>query len=229
MRIVAGTVRYEDGIKTVAGDQYSPTRRVAVELNFSLDAADANGSTDPAIQAVLDKAQAFVNGKLGIKGPTAAAMTAVASLGTKAVPTPATDAAKPKRAPKVTPPSDELTPSTGKTKDDLAREAGADAKIEGKNEDALVLSAEAAKPAAKDPDDLSDLTATSEAPKISDAELNDACQKTMQKITTPENPGGPRIRAVIGKYMPEGAAQALQKVPQDKRAEFLQALEALTK
>jgi hypothetical protein len=66
MQILGGVVRYEDGVKNTVGDQFSPTRKVAVELNFTLDATDANGSTDPAIQLVLDKAEAFVNSKLGI-------------------------------------------------------------------------------------------------------------------------------------------------------------------
>lgn len=212
MQILGGVVRYEDGIKTVQGDQYSPTRKVAVELNFTLDAMDANGSSDPAIQLVLDKAEAFVNGKLGIARKTVTAVTTVKPEEPKpeVKPDPKPRAPRAPAAPK----PDELV-----TKDDLAKAAGVDKKINGKNEDALELSA-------KPKDDISDILAPTEKP-ISDADLNDAAQKTMARISTPENPGGPRIRAEIAKFLPEGAQPALVKVPQDKRAALLTAWKEL--
>jgi hypothetical protein len=224
MQILGGVVRYEDGIKTTAGDQFSPTRKVAVELNFTLDATDANGSTDPAIQQVLDKAEAFVNSKLGIVTKTLTAKVAVPAKELKDT----TPEQKPK-APKVKAPE--------KTKADLEREAGLTGPLPGKeapktapDPDELTTSAEVSAPAtpAADPNDISDLLAGTEAVKpITDADLNDLAQKTMQRINKPENPGGPRIREMIKGYLPEGAQPVMAKIPADKRHEFKEKLDAL--
>lgn len=61
--IIGGTVRYEDGVRPVASDQYAPSRKFAVELQFE---------GDVAIQAA-NQAIALVNERLGITAPTRAA------------------------------------------------------------------------------------------------------------------------------------------------------------
>ncbi len=225
MQIIGGIVSHEDGVKTIAGDQFSPTRKVRVELNFSLD----KGEGDDAIAAVLDKAQAFVNGKLGLAVPTAAAKT-VAAPAPKAVQAEALAptvndkerlaqaagvvATTPKRGPgrpKATAPvadPDELVPST----------PIADA-MHAENEKAQALN-----------DDISDLIGDDKPKEITDADLNHAIQQKMQEITSPENPGGPRIRKLTAEYIGDGTKQPhVRHVPQEKRAAFLKALEALKK
>lgn len=224
MQILGGVVRYEDGVKNTVGDQFSPTRKVAVELNFTLDATDANGSTDPAIQLVLDKAEAFVNSKLGIVAKT---LTAKVVIPGEVVKPKADEPKTPKKAPKV----------AEKTKADLEREAGLTGPMPGKeapktapDPDELTTSAEVSAPTEPtpqaDPNDISDLLGETAKP-ITDADLNDLAQKTMQRINKPENPGGPRIREMIKGYLPEGAQPVMAKIPADKRAEFKEKLDAL--
>jgi hypothetical protein len=226
MQILGGVVRYEDGVKNTVGDQFSPTRKVAVELNFTLDATDANGSTDPAIQLVLDKAEAFVNSKLGIVTKTLT--------GRVAVTTPA-ETNKPKADEPKTPKAPKAPKAPEKTKADLEREAGLTGPLPGKeapktapDPDELTTSAEVSAPVtpAADPNDISDLMGEAVKP-ITDADLNDLAQKTMQRINKPENPGGPRIREMIKGYLPEGAQPVMAKIPADKRAEFKEKLDAL--
>jgi hypothetical protein len=241
MQILGGVVRYEDGIKTTAGDQFSPTRKVAVELNFTLDATDANGSTDPAIHQVLDKAEAFVNSKLGIVTKTLTRagevkVTAKEPVIERQGYNPEThEVVDGKIVPKKKAPRVPKTPE--RTKADLEREAGLTGPMPGKeapktapDPDELTTSAEVSAPAtpAADPNDISDLLAGTEAAKpITDADLNDLAQKTMQRINKPENPGGPRIREMIKGYLPEGSQPVMAKIPADKRHEFKEKLDAL--
>jgi hypothetical protein len=224
MQILGGVVRYEDGVKNTVGDQFSPTRKVAVELNFTLDATDANGSTDPAIQLVLDKAEAFVNSKLGIVTKTLTAKVIIPG-----------EVVKPKAEEPKTPKAPKAPKAPEKTKADLEREAGLTGPLPGKeapktalDPDELTTSAEVSAPVtpAADPNDISDLMGETAKP-ITDADLNDLAQKTMQRINKPENPGGPRIREMIKGYLPEGAQPVMAKIPADKRAEFKEKLDAL--
>jgi len=74
MTIIGGTVRYEDGVRPVVSDQYAPSRKFAVELQFE---------GDVAIQAA-NQAIALVNERLGITAPTRAAkLSANAEDGTR--------------------------------------------------------------------------------------------------------------------------------------------------
>jgi hypothetical protein len=223
MKIIGGIVAYEDGVKTVPGDQFSPTRKVRVELNFSLDDGE---DADKSVTAVLGKAQAFVNGKLNLSTATAAVTSSVQTTEGKPPRAPRASTKKPDAAAAQTD-LEELTgapaASGGKTKADL--EAEMLAKAGGKQP-------EAAKPAA-DPDDLSSLMgeqAAAPAKEITDADLNHAVQETNGKINTPENPGGPRIRKLVSQFIPDPTKQPILKdIPQDKRAAFLAELAKLTK
>lgn len=209
VKIIGGIVSYEDGIKTVAGDQFSPTRKVRVELNFSLDDGDEDR---PYVLSVMNTAQSLVQEKLGISGPTAAATRAVEHK-PEAV---KAETQKPPRAPgrpkaEPKPSSDELTTSaeTAKpaTKADLAAAAGLPAD-----------------------DGIADLLGESPKPakEITDADMNDAAQRANAKINTAENPAGPRIRELAKKFIPDPTKPpVLREIPQDKRAEFLKQLAEL--
>ncbi len=204
MRIIGGVVAYEDGIKTVAGDQFSPTRKVRVELNFSLDDAD---DENVSILSVLNTAQSFVQGKLGIEAPTAAAAkttrrkAADPTVGEQHN-TAVADVAAASKA----------TAAVISDKDKLAAAAG--------------LTGEKAKPAA-DPaaiedtnDSLDDILGTPAKP-VTDAELNAAVQAKNKAIKNPV-----AIKEVLGKFN-GGPGKVLADIPQEKRAEFLAELGAL--
>lgn len=213
MKIIGGVVSYEDGVKTVEGDQFSPTRKVRVELNFSLDDSE---KSDTAIAAVLDQAQAFVNGKLNLKVPTAAARSS----------------AKPATDPK---------PAAGKSdKDKLAEKAGlptTDLTADGKKatgpkrpskpvDDAL--NEEEPKPeAVKEGDGLEELFEQGAEPakEITDADLNHAVQTKNREIANPA-----AIKKLVASYNPDPAKNfTLREIPQEKRAEFTDKLDKLTK
>jgi hypothetical protein len=81
MQIIGGIVAYEDGVKNTMGDSFSPTKKVRVELNFSLDL----GEGVDQIQAVLDTAQSLTLAKLGLKVPTASAKAEVGAAGSERV------------------------------------------------------------------------------------------------------------------------------------------------
>jgi hypothetical protein len=142
---------------------------------------------------------------------------------------------KPKAEEPKTPKAPKAPKAPEKTKADLEREAGLTGPLPGKeapktalDPDELTTSAEVSAPVtpAADPNDISDLMGETAKP-ITDADLNDLAQKTMQRINKPENPGGPRIREMIKGYLPEGAQPVMAKIPADKRAEFKEKLDAL--
>lgn len=213
MKFIGGVVRYEDGVKTTEGDQFSPTRKVACELNFSLDEGDG----DDLIQSALDKAQAFVNGKLGLKVPTAAVRTgrvaAEATAPKTAEPEPV-KAQGPKR----------------RTKADLAAEAGLPAKADADpaaDPDELVTPEPKKAPPA---DELDDLLSGEEKPvEITDADMNSAVQKRAGKFReASDDKGNVKIRELVATYNPEPDKQfVLRQIPQADRAGFLKKLEAL--
>lgn len=221
MKIIGGVVSFEDGVKTTAGDQFSPTRKVRVELNFSLDDGD---NADQSISTILDKAHAFVNGKLGLKVSTAAAVAQVTK-------TPAVASDKDKLAEEAGLPagaSGDVTPKPAAAPKAPRKPAAAKPAADGE------LGTEAppiaAKPAPAD-DGLGDLLGEEKpAAKVTDAELNDAVQKKNQDINSPENPGGPRIRKVVAAFLDDPTEQPLlREIPEAKRAAFLTELAKLTK
>lgn len=217
MKIIGGIVSFEDGIKTIPGDNFSPTRKVSVELNFSLDDGDDG---DKMIASVLDKAQTFVNGKLNLTVPTAAAKTTVKQEAkTTAAPvTPKEPTGKDKLA-AAAGLTDELTQSTAAPKAPRAPRKAAD-KAQTDLEDLTGSSA------AELNDGLDDLLG--EAPKeITDADLNEAVQKCNGRINTAENPGGVRIRKTAAEFLPEGKQPVLMNIPQASRAAFLKKLDEL--
>lgn len=234
MKIIGGIASYEDGIKTVAGDQFSPTRKVRVELNFSLDDGD---DADKSVTAVLDKAQAFVLGKLNLKAPTAAATATVAPKAAETTaPGPKAPRAPRKPAAGTQTDIEDLTGAAkpaGKTKADLEREQMEALGAGGAKGETIVEKPAAAPAKTEDPDDLSGLMGDAPAPaakEITDADLNDAVQKKNGEINSSQNPGGPRIRKLVSEFIEDKSKQPiLRDIPQAKRAEFLVKLGELKK
>jgi hypothetical protein len=224
MQIIGGIVAYEDGVKTVAGDQFSPTRKVRVELNFSLD--ESGDDQDAAVAAVLTKAQAFVNSKLGLKVPTAAVQTHVTDLAPKPGElTRETTTVAPKKAPARTPTAKPEPKAPANDKERLAATAGLS--------DALTTSTEAATPIAdamaEENNSLDDLLGDT-AKEITDKELDNIIQNKMIEINSPENPGGVRIRALVAPLLDDKTKPPnIRDIPQSKRASFVEALKALKK
>lgn len=215
MKIIGGLIAYEDGIKTVPGDQFSPTRKVRVELNFSLDEGD---DSDACVGAVLDKAQAFANSKLGLTAPTAAATTTVKTV----------EGEKPAAGGRRRGPGAKAKDGDGKTKDDLAEAAGVPASANqevSKAADPDELDGGASEPAN---DELSDPLAEleqEEVAEISDAELNSQVTKHLEKIGA--KPGDPRyatVRKVMAEHIEGEGPKVLRAIPQAKRVAFLAAL-----
>lgn len=215
MKIIGGIVSYEDGVKTVEGDQFSPTRKVRVELNFSLDDGE---KSETAIATVLDQAQSFVMGKLNLKAPTAAARST------------AKPASDPKPAATGKSDKEKLAEANGVGSDAQAKiDAAAAKKAAGPKrpaakpaDDAL---GEETPPAAKEEDGLDELFDATEAPKeITDADLNHAVQTKNRAVANPK-----AIKALVATYNPdETKAFTLREIPAGKRAEFVEKLEKIT-
>lgn len=209
MQINGGVVSYEDGVKTVGGDTFSPTRKVRVELNFSVEDGEDSAL---AIEQALFQARDRVNEYLGLKRPTAH---------------------KEIVAPKMVPskkPSD---------KDRLAEEAGlptaeivtapkSGPKKGSKAADALddlenVVIEDG--PAMEPDDDISDLTGAAEVEEVTDEEL-------LSKIThkNGETKNATAIRALVAKFSPgtDRKYQAIE-IEQAKRPAFLAALAKVPK
>jgi hypothetical protein len=218
VQIIGGIVAYEDGVKTVAGDQFSPTRKVRVELNFSVDQGEDGHA---AIQTVLGTAQAFVRTKLGlapntgkaadsvehphpaqkaaeatagVSGKEALAKAAGVSEAHVAAATPTPKA--PKRTPALKPEAPKPDPAA------VIEEAGDPASVE----DEFAVAAE------------------EEVKPISDEELNNAVGKKNAKLNNPV-----LIRSTIAEFKPDGWTKqfTMRDIPQDQRAAFLMKLEAL--
>lgn len=215
--ILGGTVAYEDGVKQQAGDTFSPTRKVRVELNFAVP-EDPGIDADAVLAEVMEKAVNLTNEKLGITKPTRAAKTVVAETG------------------KVTPPAKVVT---GKTKADLEAEllakdkANAPASKRGPKPkvvaDAAAVVDDAAVVAAETPDaavvDAASMEDWSSEPvtEYTDKDMNDHVTK---KNATLKNPVA--IRALIGSYNPDPKKPfTLREIPQAQRQVFLDKLEAL--
>jgi len=212
MKIIGGIVSYEDGVKTVEGDQFSPTRKVKVELNFALE--EGGDDQDAAVNAVLDKAQLFVTRKLGLSAPTAAATRRKPDSGTPAV-----------------------TPA--RTKEDLAREAGvAEGSKPGPKRTGASQAPTADPAAVVEPDpaavaatvaptaqeDEFSVPATLVVTPVSDDALNSEVQRVNQKLKDPV-----KIRGLVAEFKPADWTQqfTLRDIPQAQRQEFLTKLKNL--
>ena len=218
MKIIGGIIAYEDGVKTVGGDQFSPTRKVRVELNFSIeDGEDAEATIDK----VLTKASAFVHQKLvGSKAASGAATAAAPATSPVAAATPpaaggktkadleaekvaAATPRKPGRPPKI------VSPEPVKAADPASME------------DVTIVQPEPMKPAA-DPASMEDLTTVQPA-EVTDKDLNDAVQKKNAVLKNPV-----AIRGVVAQFNPDPTKQfTLAQIPQGQRREFLSRLDAL--
>lgn len=213
--ILGGTVAYEDGVKQQAGDTFSPTRKVRVELNFAVP-EDPGIDADAVLAEVMEKAVNLTNEKLGITKPTRAAKTVVAETG------------------KVTPPAKVVT---GKTKADLEAEllakdkANAPAAKRGPkpkvvadaaavvDEAAVVEEATAPVADAASMEDWSSEPVT----EYTDKDMNDHVTKKNATLKDPV-----KIRALIGSYNPDPKKPfTLREIPQAQRQVFLDKLEAL--
>jgi hypothetical protein len=213
--ILGGIVAYEDGIKTTAGDQFSPTRKVRVELNFAVP-EDPGIDASAATEEVLDTAISLVQKKLGIKAPTPAAKTAVVETRTKADLTaeatakaggePATEAAKTvRRGPGRPPKAPDPTPAPV-----------ADAAAVLDDDTASVSEAIAGAETVED-------WSAPMAVEITDKDLNDAVQKKNAVLKNPV-----AIRTLIGNFNPDPKkAFSLSSIAKEQRQTFLDKLGAL--
>lgn len=221
MRIIGGIVAYEDGVKTITGDQFSPTRKVRVELNFSLD--DADEGDDAVILAVLNKAQSFVQGKLNLDNPTAAATKTVRLR--KAAETPADPASVASGHEAAVAAVAKSSAATAKVLTDKDRLAAAGGLVPGAEP---AKEKPAADPAAiedavvEEDDGLGDLMGGGEAP-VTDKDLTDAVQTKNKEIKDPV-----RIRELVFSYN-GGPGHEIKDIPPTKRHEFLGKLKALVK
>lgn len=226
MSIISGTVSVEDGTKTIEkADQYDVSRKVRVELTFSVeDGQDAAATLDYAAQLASQQ----VARQLG-----------------RAVP----DVSSP--GPQPAPPAEAGTRAR-RTKaqieaDNAAKAAGSGATVADPAvviADASVISdpdvaahIEENKPAADasavvsdeimsddagDEEWSTEVVADTAAP-ITDAELNDAVQKKNGELKDP-----PKIRGLIGSFNPDPTKVfQLREVPIERRAEFLAKLAEL--
>lgn len=215
MRITGGIVSYEDGVKSVEGDQYSPTRKVRVELNFGCEADEE--VSDAEILSVLNKAQGFVQDKLGIKGPTPRAKKTVEKVPGSSEPAPGPSVAETQEAniAKAAASSKNAAKAVAQTdKEKLAEAAG----LTGKDPAAI----EDETPTAEVEDALADLGGdeTAAAP-VTDADLNAAVKARNAEIKAPV-----KIRELAAGYN-GGPGHTLAEIPAEKRHEFLAKLKAL--
>lgn len=223
MKISGGIVSYEDGIKSIEGDQYSPTRKVRVELNFGADSAD-EGVTDAEILGVINKAQSFVQEKLGLSNPTAKAKRTVH----KEQPEGPTVAETQEKTVMALAMSSKATAKVLNDKEKLAQAQGllpdaAPANLAKATKPAADPAAIEEEPAANEVDDaLADL-GVEEAPPVTDADLNAAVKARNTEIKDPV-----AIRSLIAEYN-GGPGHTLQEIPAEKRHEFLKRLKNLKK
>lgn len=215
--ILGGTVAYEDGVKQQAGDTFSPTRKVRVELNFAVP-EDPGIDPDSVLAEVMEKAVNLTNAKLGLTTATRAAKSIVAQ----------TVAVAPAKV------------VTGKTKADLEAEviakadaAKAPATKRGPKpkvvadaatvvDDTAVVAGDTPDAAVVDAASMEDW-ASEAVTEYTDKDMNDHVTK---KNATLKNPVA--IRALIGSYNPDPKKPfTLREIPQTQRQAFLDKLEAL--
>ena len=217
--ILGGIVKFEDGIKTTIGDQFSPTRKVSVELNFAVP-EDPGIDADSVVQEVLDKAQAFVHTKLGLKAATPAAKTVVVEtrqpIGQKEAAAAAMNAAE---APKKRGPKPKSNPAIEVAKiAPVSVNHGASGLEDWDHPNALPATASAQTEQLSGGAEVEDWDAP--PAEITDKTLNDAVQVKNGKLNDP-----PKIRKLIADYAV--GTPVLRAIPQEKRQEFLDKLAAL--
>lgn len=230
--ILGGTVRYEDGVKTTAGDTFSPTRKVAVELNFAIP-GDPGIDAGSYVNDVLDKAIALTNAKLGLKAATAKAV--VVKVGPSMIveasqadvdSAKALDAAvkakmrEVKRGPKHPPEKDEI-PLGGAEKPSAT--VGDEIPLDGAPTQSASASPVAPTSAGADAASMDEFS-VEPVKEVTDKDLNDAVQKKNQAIKSP-----PKIKEVLAAFNPDPKKPfTLREIPQTQRQTFLTRLEALT-
>jgi hypothetical protein len=236
--LIGGTIRYEDGVKNTAGDTYSPTRKVAVELNFAIP-EDPGIDADSYVNDVLDQAIALVNEKLGIAKPTRAAKVTSVSTDAKASYDAANvqtaenlkaalaenAAARKPRGPNKPKAVDE-TPLAGAATV-VADGAAKPANVTATSSDPMIqhdIDAGTPPPAEKTTDPAAMEEWASEAvTEVTDKDLNDAVHKKNSVLKDP-----PKIKALIAIFNPDPKKPfTLREIPQAQRQPFLQKLEAL--
>lgn len=218
MKIIAGVVSYEDGVKTIEGDQFSPSRKVRVELNFACDADES--VSDGEILGALNKAQTLVQEKLGITGPTHAAKRTTKK--TTDTPTPPAGPSVAETQEKNVKATAEASKATAKVLSDKEKMAAAQGLIPGAKPAADPAAIEDPTPPAADAveDALADLEGATATP-VTDADLNAAVKTKNASLKDPV-----KIRALAAEYN-GGPGHTLAEIPQEKRAEFVKKLEAL--
>lgn len=225
--ILGGTVRYEDGIKTTAGDQFSPTRKVAVELNFAIP-EDPGVDAHSYVNDVLDQAINLTNQKLGIKTATKAAKAitvgaaemdeankAQVVLLKEALAEKLAEKAPAKRGP-------------GKPKGETV--GGGAIKIVSQTDvvadeiplDGTATQTSTAQSVATDAASMEEWGSEA-VTEVTDKDLNDAVQKRNAVLKDP-----PKIKGLIGAFNTDPKKPfTLREIPQIQRQTFLQRLEAL--
>ncbi len=216
--ISGGTVTVEDGLK--AKEEYAPARKVVVSLNFSTpEGVDGNAIlaytssvADKQVRILLNKAPAAPP---VVQGDTAAEASAT------------TKPAAPKKSAKA-------PAETGKTKADLAKEAGLPTEsTQHKGTTAPLVDEldEAPAPAAEVKDELADLLGDTAPVPVTDAELGKAAQEKNGDMKGKAGWAPEKIRELVAKFVlvdgkPKPGAK-LQDIPAAQRHDFLAQLKAL--
>lgn len=227
VNITGGLVSVEDGIPAKTGD-FDPKRKVKVELSFTV----AEGSdAQPILDYVSKMAHAQVNALLGKAKPETAAAPAPAVEGGK----PETAAARKKRETAEAAALAAATP--GKTKADLAKEAGLPVtSTQHKGTTAALVEEDelegdpAPAPVAEE-DALADLLGDTAPVPVTDQELGKAAQEKNGDMKGKPGWAPEKIRELVGKFVlvdgkPKAGAK-LQEIPAAQRHDFLAQLKAL--
>lgn len=222
--LLGGTVRYEDGIKTTAGDQFSPTRKVAVELNFAIP-EDPGVDADSYVNDVLDQAISLTNQKLGIKTATKAAKAitvgaAEMDAANKAQVVMLKEALAEKlaeKAPAKRGPGKPKAPAA-EVVDEIPLD-GAVATLPPSATTAQTPTTAAASADAASMEEWGSEPVT----EVTDKDLNDAVQKRNAVLKDPQ-----KIKGLIGAFNADPKKPfTLREIPQIQRQTFLQRLEGL--
>lgn len=228
-KIIGGTLVYEDAKKHdgYPDPQFAPSRKASVTLTFAVDDGDNE-------QVVLNHAQALAVGKVNemIGAKDMIKLTETTAPAEKVV-VPKTETAAEKKARIAA--EKAAAVGAGKTKDDLAREAGLPVGDDDPlNGGAVVAPAKPAAPPKTTPkpaeDDISDLLGDTAPKVVTDAELGTAAQKKMEAMKDKAGWAPSKIRELVKEIVgaEEGKVSQLKDVPQAKRGDFLKRLEALT-
>lgn len=218
MTILSGTVSIEDGAK--AKEEYAPARKVRVDLTF---AVPEGSDGQPFLDTTARMADAKVRELLGRPAAAGAPVlqVAIATVGTPVAGKAATETAAAKKARLA---AEKVAVEPGKTKADLAKEAGlptTDTVHKGATEG---LVEDEATPTAED--ELGDLLGDAAPVPISDQELGRMAQDKMAKLKADQGEkfSPVAIRELINTF---SGGKRIADIPSVKRHEFKAALEAL--